>query len=175
MKCKNYALAKRQEEEIDEEKAAKMACLEHIGLELYKTYGQDCFAYSLCGAPVNIDFIEKEIKEVKTVTNIDLPVCAVYRWAQILDEHWEKYPNGIMTIEELKNIVEELPSTGIKIYVNNNTAKDWKDIILRNINDCSWANPQSLLNDIGIRLKEQYGIIIAKPIIVKGKEYQIEY
>ena len=186
MKCKNYVLAEKQAEieTYDEEKAAKIACYEAIGLEVYKKYGHDCFDYDAVGLPVDIDFIEKEMKNAQSVgMGINLPPCAIYAWAKILvTEYWEKYPNGIkewkteMNIKELKGMVEALPPTGIEIYINDRVAKDWKDITISNINDCSITNrPQSLLNDVGMRLHEHYGIIIHAPIIINGEKYKIEY
>lgn len=185
-KCENFKLAQQQEEiELtNPKKAAEMSCYEKIGFILYdKPYGIDCYNYHIDGLPVNIEFIEEEMQNAKQVgMGIDLPPCAVYAWAKILNEYWDKYPNGIkewkteLQIKELKEMVEALPPTGVEIYINNYVAKDWKDITISNINDCSkFSNPQSLLNDVGMRLHESYGIMIGAPIIINGKKYKIEY
>ena len=184
-KCQNYKLAEKQAEIelVNEKKAAEMVCYENIGFKVYEDYGHDCYNYNEDGLPINIDLIKREMHNAQQVgMGVNLPPCAIYAWAKILDEYWEKFPNGIkewkkeLQIEELKAIVEALPPTGVEIYINAHVAKDWKDITINNINDCmKTSRPQSLLNDVGMRLHESYGIKIAAPIIINGEKYRIEY
>lgn len=75
--------------------------LEAIGIVITSRYGQDCHNYNVVGSPVDIEFINSEIFNIRNTEFLKekgysdtfiVSKDTIYEWASIIVSFWEEYP-----------------------------------------------------------------------------------